>query len=104
MPARHCAGSPLIRLIWTRRAPLWTRILRNGRRASEIIGRIRALARREAPPRDSFDLNEMIREVLILTQAELSRNGISPRTGLADGLPMVCGDRVQLQQVVLNLI
>jgi PAS domain S-box-containing protein len=80
------------------------RILRNGRRASEIIGRIRALARREAPPRDSFDFNEMIREVLSLTQAELSRDGISLRTRLADGLPMAVGDRIQLQQVVLNLI
>ena len=80
------------------------RILRNGKRASEVIGRIRALVRREAPRNDRFDLNEMIREVIVLTQAELSRKGILLRTELAEGLPMVTGDRIQLQQVILNLI
>jgi signal transduction histidine kinase len=80
------------------------RILRNGKRASEVIGRIRALVRRETPRNDRFDLNEMIREVIVLTQAELSRNGISLRTELAESLPAVIGDRIQLQQVTLNLI
>ena len=80
------------------------RIVRNGRRASEVIGRIRALVRREAPRNDRFDLKEMIREVIVLTQAELGRNGISVHTRLPDGLPMVAGDRIQLQQVMLNLI
>jgi PAS domain S-box-containing protein len=80
------------------------RILRNGKRASEVIGRIRALVRREAPRYDRFDLNEMIREIIVLTQAELSRTGISLQTRLTEGLPLVTGDRVQLQQVILNLI
>jgi PAS domain S-box-containing protein len=80
------------------------RILRNGKRASEVIGGIRALVRRETPRNDRFDLNEMIREVIVLTQAELGRNGISLRTELAESLPAVIGDRIQLQQVTLNLI
>jgi PAS domain S-box-containing protein len=80
------------------------RILRSGKRASEVIGRIRALVRRETPRNDRFDLNEMIREVIVLTQAELGRNGISLRTELAESLPAVFGDRIQLQQVTLNLI
>jgi len=80
------------------------RILRNGKRASEVIGGIRALVRRETPRKDRFDLNEMIREVIVLTQTELGRNGILLRTELAEGLPAVIGDRIQLQQVMLNLI
>jgi len=80
------------------------RILRDGRRASDIIGRIRAFVRKEAPQTDRFDLNEMVSEIVALSGTELRRNGISPRTRLADGLPPVTGDRVQLQQVVLNLI
>jgi signal transduction histidine kinase len=80
------------------------RILRNGKRASEVIGRIRALVRREAPRHDRFNLNEMIREIIVLTQAELGRTGISLHTRLAEGLPRVTGDRIQLQQVILNLI
>ena len=80
------------------------RILRNGKRASEVIGRIRALVRREAPRNDRFDLNDMVREVIALTRAELGRSGISLHTRLADGLPPVTGDRIQLQQVILNLV
>jgi len=80
------------------------RILRDGRRASDIIGRIRAFVRKEPPRQDRFDLNAMIVEVIALTRAELRRNGVSPRTRLAAGLPPVAGDRVLLQQVLLNLI
>ena len=80
------------------------RIVRDCRRASDIIGRIRALVRKEAPRRDHFDLNEMILEVIALTATELRRNGISPRSRLAADLPAVAGDRIQLQQVMLNLI
>jgi PAS domain S-box-containing protein len=80
------------------------RIVRDGRRAGDVIGRIRALVRKAPPRKDHFDINETILEVLALTRAELRRNGIATQTRLADGLPPVYGDRVQLQQVVLNLI
>jgi NO-binding membrane sensor protein with MHYT domain len=80
------------------------RILRDGRRAGEIIGRIRALVRKEPPRRDQFDINDTILEVIALTRIELRRNSVSPRTLLADSLPPVQGDRIQLQQVMLNLI
>jgi len=80
------------------------RILRDGRRAGEIIGRIRALVRKEPPRRDQFDINDTILEVIALTRIELRRNSVSPRTLLADRLPPVQGDRIQLQQVILNLI
>jgi PAS domain S-box-containing protein len=81
-----------------------SRILRDGRRAGDIISRIRALVRREPPRKERFDINDMIREVLALTRSELQRHGIAPQTRLTDGLEPVQGDRVQLQQVVLNLV
>jgi PAS domain S-box-containing protein len=81
-----------------------SRILRDGRRASDIIGRIRDLVRKAPPRRERFDINDMIVEVVTLTRAELHRYGIAPQTRLAVGLAPVEGDRVQLQQVLLNLI
>jgi PAS domain S-box-containing protein len=80
------------------------RIIRDGKRASDIIGRIRALVRKAPPRHDPLDINEVIREVIALTRSELRRNGTSLQTQLADGLPFVLGDRIQLQQVMLNLI
>jgi signal transduction histidine kinase len=56
------------------------------------------------PRRDQLDINESIREVVALTRSELLRNGVSLQTQFAAGLPLICGDRVQLQQVILNLI
>jgi PAS domain S-box-containing protein len=79
-------------------------IAADGRRASEIIGRIRALVKRQAPRKDPVDVNLKIAEVIELTADEIRRNGIVLRTELSDGLPPVHGDRVQLQQVLLNLI
>ena len=79
-------------------------IAADGRRASEIIGRIRALVKRQAPRKDPVDVNLKIAQVIELTADEIRRNGIVLRTELADGLPPVHGDRVQLQQVLLNLI
>ena len=59
----------------------------------------------KAPTRtDSVNVNEVVHEVLELTHGEALKNGVSVRTQLADGLPLIQGDRVQLQQVVLNLI
>jgi signal transduction histidine kinase len=73
-------------------------------RASTVVGRIRALMQKAPTRTDSVDLNEAVREVLELTHGEALKNGVSVRTQLADGLPLIQGDRVQLQQVVLNLI
>jgi PAS domain S-box-containing protein len=80
------------------------RIVRDGRRASDILGRIRALVRKAPSRRDRVEVNDMITEVLALTRAELRRNHIAARTQLAPGMGPVDGDRVQLQQVLLNLI
>ena len=73
-------------------------------RASTVVGRIRALMQKAPTRTDSVDLNEAVREVLELTHGEALKHGVSVRTQLADGLPLIQGDRVQLQQVVLNLI
>jgi signal transduction histidine kinase len=73
-------------------------------RASTVVGRIRALMQKAPTRTDSVDLNEAVHEVLELTHGEALKHGVSVRTQLADGLPLIQGDRVQLQQVVLNLI
>ena len=80
------------------------RIANDGRRAAEVIQRIRALMKRQAARNDWLDINETILEVLELTQHELRRSEIRLETRLADNLPFIRGDRVQLQQVLLNLI
>jgi PAS domain S-box-containing protein len=79
-------------------------IVRDGKRAGEVIARIRALTRRAAPPREELDLNETIREVLALVGDEAKRRNVTIRTQFADEVVPVSGDRVQLQQVVLNLV
>jgi C4-dicarboxylate-specific signal transduction histidine kinase len=79
-------------------------IVRDANRAGEVIGRIRALIRKAPRRKDSVDINEAIREVIELTRGEVVKNGVSVCTELPDGLPLIEGDRVQLQQVVLNLI
>ena len=80
------------------------RIIRDGNRASEVIGRIRALAKKAGTEKERMDLNAAIQDVVALTQGEVRRNGVLLRTELAGDLPPVLGDRVQLQQVVLNLV
>jgi two-component system sensor kinase FixL len=79
-------------------------IARDGRRASDVIGRIRALARRTATEKEPLDINDVIREVAVLGEAEARRARARLRTELAGNLPKVVADRVQLQQVVLNLL
>ena len=79
-------------------------IVRDGKRAGEVIARIRALTKRTAPPREKLDLNETIREVLAIVGDEAKRNSVVIRTQFADDLSPVSGDRVQLQQVLLNLV
>ncbi len=80
------------------------RILENGDRAAEVIGRIRELVKKAPPRKDSVAINDAILEVVALTHGEAVKNGVSVRTQLAEGLPVIEGDRVQLQQVILNLI
>jgi PAS domain S-box-containing protein len=80
------------------------RIVRDGKRAGEIIARIRALTRRKEVPREPLDLNASIREVLALVSDRLKQHDVILRTDLADDVFPVLGDQVQLQQVVLNLI
>jgi signal transduction histidine kinase len=78
--------------------------IRDGNRASEVITRLRALFIRNGSTTESVDLNEMTREVLALSRSELQRNRVTLLEDLADDLPAVRGDRVQLQQVILNLL
>jgi PAS domain S-box-containing protein len=80
------------------------RIAQDGERASAIINRIRALVRREPPRQEPVDLNEVISEVIALTRDQMRNNDISLSTELAAELKPVVGDKVQLQQVMLNLI
>ena len=79
-------------------------IIKDSKRAVEVIGRIRALVRKEPLRKDDIEINKVILEVIALTRGELMKNGVSAQTQLAEGLPPIEGDRVQLQQVILNLI
>jgi len=79
------------------------RIMQDGNRASEVVTRIRSLVRRSDPVKEWLDLNDRVREVLLIASGEARRYGVSVRTELAP-LPPVRGDRVQLQQVILNLV
>ena len=80
------------------------RIVRDGSRAGEVIDRIRALVKKVPPRRELLDINEAIREVIALTQTDMQRNGVRLQTRLPGNLPLVPADRVQLQQVIMNLI
>jgi PAS domain S-box-containing protein len=80
------------------------RTIRDGNRASDVITRLRALFAKKDTTTESVDLNEATREVIALSLSELQRNRVILRPELADDLPPVTGDRVQLQQVILNLL
>jgi hypothetical protein len=80
------------------------RIVKDASRASNVIGRIRELIKNAPTRKDRVDINEAIREVIELTRGEAVKNGASVRTTLGEGLPLIEGDRVGLQQVVLNLV
>jgi PAS domain S-box-containing protein len=79
-------------------------IISDGMRAGDVVGRIRALIKKAPPQKEAVLINEAVLEVIALTRSEMVKNGISVRTQLADDLPLVQADRVQLQQVMLNLI
>ena len=80
------------------------RIVTDGSRAGAVVSRIHALIKKVPPRKDRFDINETILEVVALTRNEVKRNGVALETRLASGLPTVQGDRIQLQQVILNFI
>ncbi|SDH63401.1 MULTISPECIES: PAS domain-containing sensor histidine kinase [Bradyrhizobium] len=79
-------------------------IVRDARRASEVLKRIRAMSKNTAPERGQVDVNHAIAEVLALTRDELQRHRVAVQTDLRSKLPTIVADRVQLQQVVLNLV
>lgn len=81
-----------------------SRAVRDATRAADIIRGLRALARKTGPQMAPFDIDDAIREVLALTSSELRRHGVRLRTGLSASGQPVLGDRIQLQQVVLNLV
>lgn len=80
------------------------RTIRDGNRASEVITRLRALFRREELTLELLDLNELTREVIALSLSELQRNHVALHSELDEDLPTISGDRIQLQQVILNLL
>ena len=79
-------------------------IVKEGNRAGEVVERVRALVKKVPARKDTVAIDDAIREVIALTRAEAANNSASVRTQFAEGLPRVQGDRVQLQQVMLNLI
>jgi PAS domain S-box-containing protein len=79
-------------------------IMKDGRRASDVIQRIRALVRKAPAQADELDINEVIVETVALARSEILRNGVVLETQLGRDLPSVRGDRVQLQQVIMNLV
>src|SRR5439155_26648145 len=81
-----------------------SRIVRDGNRASDVIGRIRALVQNGDTEKTLLDINEVIQEVASLTHSEIQKSGVVLKMNLASGLPSILGDRIQLQQVILNLV
>ena len=85
-----------------RRSVEW--IIDDANRASEVIRRVRALVQKTDTEKELLDINELVREAMALVQRELSKNEVSLRMELAPRLPSIYGDRVQLQQVIINLV
>jgi signal transduction histidine kinase len=81
-----------------------SRMVRDATRAGEIISRIRLLFKKGSQPRELMDVNEVIGSMIVLLQGEALRSSVTLRTELAKDLPHIMGDRVQLQQVMMNLM
>jgi PAS domain S-box-containing protein len=81
-----------------------SRVIAEGHRASEIIGRIRALAKKSPPHMDWLDVGEMIHEVVALVRSEIQQSGVAVEIQISEHVPVILADRVQLQQVILNLM
>jgi C4-dicarboxylate-specific signal transduction histidine kinase len=80
------------------------RITRDGKRAGDVISRMRSLFKKTSTAKERLDINGVLEEAIILAQGELRRNRVSLQTHLASDLPLILGDRVQLEQVILNLL
>lgn len=80
------------------------RIIRDANRASEVVERIRNLAKNRPPEKVAVNINDAVLEIIALARGEIDESGISLKTQFADGTPLVLADRIQLQQVILNLI
>jgi C4-dicarboxylate-specific signal transduction histidine kinase len=99
-------------LLWLERDPpdleevrdTLARIIQDGKRAGDVVSRIRDLIKKAPPRQDLLDINDPIQEVIALTRSEAVKNQVSVKTELASGLPLIRGDRVQLKQLMLNLI
>src|SRR5207237_10033464 len=85
-----------------RRSVEW--VINGGNRASEVIRRVRALAKKSDTEKVPLDVNDVVRDVIALVQRELASNQVSLRMDLTPALPIILGDRVQLQQVIINLV
>ena len=81
-----------------------SRIIRDANRAAEIINRIKLLFRKGIVAKETVDINEVIREMDLLLRNEAIQNSVSVRTNLSENLPLIVADRVQLQQVLMNLM
>ena len=80
------------------------RIASDGHRASQVIGSVRGMFQKEGRPREHLAVNDIIGEILVLVQGEVRRHRVTVRSDFGFGLPTIDGDRVQLQQVFLNLV
>jgi PAS domain S-box-containing protein len=89
-------------LAGARRSAEW--VINDGIRASEVVRRVRALAHKTGIEKVPLDVNDVVREVIALVQRELTSHRVALRMELAPALPMILGDRVQLQQVIINLV
>jgi PAS domain S-box-containing protein len=98
----RCLGSQAPDLEEVRRA--LGRIVDEGNRATDIIDRIRSLIKKAPPRKDALKINEALLEIIALTHGEVVKHGVLVQTQLTEGLPFIQGDRVQLQQVIMNLI
>jgi signal transduction histidine kinase len=80
------------------------RSIADGKRAADVVSRIRDFSKKSPAQEEDLNINEAIREVMILARAAMSEHGVLAKMRLPEGLPSILGDRVQLQQVILNLI
>jgi PAS domain S-box-containing protein len=111
-PITAAAANAETALLWLARRPpdlpeaqrALDRIVKDANRAGDVLERIRALVKKAPSQKDSLEINQAILEVIALTRGEVVRIGVALQTQLVDDLPLVRGDRVQLQQVMLNLI
>jgi C4-dicarboxylate-specific signal transduction histidine kinase len=111
-PIAGTVGNAQAALRWLDRSPpdleeirqALGRIVKDGYRARDVTSRIRDLIKKAPPTKEHLEINEAIVEVIELTRGETEKNAISVQTELADGLPLIQGDRVQLQQVMLNVV